>query len=143
MFLQRHAEGRDGLAGEFEGYLLAIEALEAFAVDLAEKIVFAGGDVVDQVLRKGFLLGEGLGFAHRAFGDFDVAAAPGNHGAHERGGIVFDFLLHHVVGLDLSWPKSSTGCAAPALVPGAMAATSAASRMKIPAEPARLPLGVT
>ena len=36
-----------------------------------------------------------------------------------------------------------TGCAAPAFGPGAMAATSAASRMKIPAEPARLPPGAT
>ena len=34
-------------------------------------------------------------------------------------------------------PISITGWAAPALVPGAMAAMSAASRMKIPAEPAR------
>ncbi len=33
------------------------------------------------------------------------------------------------------------GCAAPALVPGAIAATSAASSRKNPAEPARLPEG--
>ena len=46
-------------------------------------------------------------------------------------------------GLAAIGPNSKTGCAAPAFVPGAIAATSAASRMKIPAEPARLPVGVT
>ena len=40
-------------------------------------------------------------------------------------------------------PAISTGDAAPVLVPGAMAATSAASRRKNPAEAARPPLGVT
>ncbi len=38
---------------------------------------------------------------------------------------------------------SITGCAAPAFVPGAIAATSAASSRKNPAEPARLPAGST
>ena len=36
-------------------------------------------------------------------------------------------------------PNSSTGCAAPAFVPGAIAATSADSSRKNPAEPARAP----
>ncbi len=40
-------------------------------------------------------------------------------------------------------PPSSTGCAAPVLVPGAIAATSADSRMKKPAEAARAPVGAT
>ncbi len=40
-------------------------------------------------------------------------------------------------------PLPSTGCAAPALVPGAMAAMSAASRMKKPADAARAPAGPT
>ncbi len=39
------------------------------------------------------------------------------------------------------WPP--TGCAAPVLVPGDIAATSAAIRMKKPAEAARAPPGVT
>jgi len=43
----------------------------------------------------------------------------------------------------MSPPSPSTGWAAPALVPGAMAATSADIRMKNPAEPARAPLGAT
>ena len=38
---------------------------------------------------------------------------------------------------------SMTGCAAPALVPGAMAAMSADSSRKKPAEPARAPAGAT
>ncbi len=42
------------------------------------------------------------------------------------------------------WPPNiETGVEAPVLVAGAMAATSAASRMKNPAEAARPPLGVT
>ncbi len=109
LFFERHAERRDGLAGELEGDFLAVEALEAFAVDLAEEIVFAGGDVVDQVLRKGFLVGEGLGFAHGAFGELDVAAAPGNDRTHQGGGIVLDLLLHLVVGLDLGWTEEQDG----------------------------------
>ena len=40
-------------------------------------------------------------------------------------------------------PPRVTGWAAPVLVPGAMAAMSADSRMKNPAEAARDPLGVT
>ena len=40
-------------------------------------------------------------------------------------------------------PPRVTGCAAPVLVPGAMAATSAASRMKKPADAARAPEGAT
>ena len=36
-----------------------------------------------------------------------------------------------------------TGCAAPVFVPGAIAATSADSRMKNPADAARLPAGAT
>ncbi len=109
VFLERHAERRDGLAGELEGDFLSVEALEAFAVDLAEEIFFAGGHVVDQVLRESFLLGEGFGFEHRAFGDFDVAAAPGGDGAHEGGGIVLDFALHLVVGLDLGRAEEQDG----------------------------------
>src|SRR5262249_20177600 len=45
--------------------------------------------------------------------------------------------------LTVMGPISMTGCAAPAFVPGAIAATSADSRMKIPADPARLPVGAT
>ncbi len=40
-------------------------------------------------------------------------------------------------------PPRVTGWAAPVFVPGAITATSALSRMKNPAEAARLPLGVT
>ena len=100
LFLQRHAKSYDRLAGEIHSGLLAVEALEGFALHLAEKIVRAGCDVVDQVLRQGFLVGEGFRFAHGAFGELDVAAAPGNDRAHQSGGIVLDLLLHFVIGLD-------------------------------------------
>ena len=43
----------------------------------------------------------------------------------------------------MSSPCPPTGCAAPMLVPGAIAATCAASVMKTPAEPAPAPLGAT
>ncbi len=42
-----------------------------------------------------------------------------------------------------SWPPPATGWAAPMLVPGAIAATWAASVINTPAEPAPAPLGPT
>ena len=86
-----------------------LKRLKLLPVDLAEEIVLAGGHVVDQVLRQRFLFGEGLGFEHGAFGDLDVAAAPGGDRAHEGGGIILDFALHLVVGLDLSWAEEQHG----------------------------------
>ena len=43
----------------------------------------------------------------------------------------------------MSSPPSSTGCAAPIVVPGAIAATFAASVMKVPADAALAPDGAT
>ena len=43
----------------------------------------------------------------------------------------------------MSSPAPPTGCAAPMVVPGAIAATCAASVTNTPAEPARAPLGAT
>ena len=43
----------------------------------------------------------------------------------------------------MALPLPSTGCAAPLFVPGAIAATSADSRMKNPADAARAPPGAT
>ena len=40
-------------------------------------------------------------------------------------------------------PERPTGCAAPTFVAGAIAATGQASRMKVPADAARAPLGET
>ena len=40
-------------------------------------------------------------------------------------------------------PPMPTGCAAPMLEPGAIAATCAASVMNVPAEPAHAPCGAT
>ena len=42
-----------------------------------------------------------------------------------------------------SWPSPPTGCAAPVLVPGAIAATSPDNRRKKPAEAAEAPAGDT
>ena len=99
LFLQRHAEGHNGLARELQGDLLATEALEAFALHLAEKIVLAGGHIVDEMLRERFLIGEGLGFEYGAYGNFNVAASSGDDRAHESGGIILNFALHFVVDL--------------------------------------------
>ena len=109
LFFQRHAERRDGLAGELESDFLAVEALETLALHLAEKIVLAGGYVVDEMLREGFLLGEGFGFADGTFGDLNIASAPGNDGAHQGRGIVLDLLLHLIVGLDRGWAEEQHG----------------------------------
>ena len=109
LFLEGHAKSYDGLAGEIHSDLLAVEALEGFALHLAEKIVLAGGDVVDQVLRQGFLVGEGFRFAHGAFGERDIAAAPGNDRAHQSGGIVLNLLLHFVIGLDRGRAEEQDG----------------------------------
>ncbi len=43
----------------------------------------------------------------------------------------------------ISSPPPPTGCAAPMLVPGAIAVTWPASVMNVPAEPAPAPLGAT
>src|SRR5258708_19272149 len=66
LFLERHAKRNNGLAGKLEGGFLTVEALEGFALHLPEKIGLAGGDVVDQVLRENFLLGERLRLDHSA-----------------------------------------------------------------------------
>ena len=101
--------GTDGLARQFESDFFAVKALEAFTVNLTEKIFLVGCHVVDEMLAKGFLLGERFGLAHCAFGYLDVAAAPRNHGTHQGGGIVFNLLLHLVVGLDRGWADEQHG----------------------------------
>ena len=51
---------------------------------------------------------------------------------------IFSFMMSSILP-----PVMVTGWAAPVFVPGAIAAMSALSRMKNPADAARLPLGVT
>ncbi len=53
------------------------------------------------------------------------------------------FVTFSAIVLESSAPSPATGCAAPALVPGAIAATSAAIRRKNPADAACAPEGVT
>src|SRR5215467_8922987 len=69
LFLQRHFKQRNGLPGEFERDVLSVEALETLAIHLMKKVLVAGGNVVDEVLREGLLLGKRLRLAHRALGD--------------------------------------------------------------------------
>ena len=143
VFLEGHFERNNGLAREIQRSGLSVEAFESFSLDLAEEVFGTRGNVVDEMAGERFLLGERLGFAHGALGTFDVASALGCEGAHEGGSVVLDFAIHLIVRLDLHRPMSVTGCAAPAVVPGAMAAMSADSRINIPAEPACPPVGVT
>jgi hypothetical protein len=43
------------------------------------------------------LLGKGFGLAHGALGQFDVASALGDDGAHQGRGVVLHFHFHHVI----------------------------------------------
>ena len=88
-----------GWLGQVERDGRAVEALEAFSAQLAKQVLLVRGDVVDQFLVERFLFGERLGFAYGAFGEFDVAAALGNDGTHQGGGVVLDFFHHGLVGL--------------------------------------------
>lgn len=99
---ERHlvvAHGLGIVRSEGEGDGCAVEAFEALAVELAEQVLLAGSDVLDQVLVEGFLIGEGFRLADGAFGEFDVASALGDDGAHEGGGVVLEFQFHDVVHL--------------------------------------------
>ncbi len=78
---------------------MAVKALEGFAFHLAKEIVFAGSDVVDEMLRQRFLLGERLGLANCALCDLDIATALGGDRAHQSGSVIFQLFLHHVVDL--------------------------------------------
>ena len=69
------------------------------ALQLLEQVVFAGCYVVDQFLRKRFLIGERLGLADCGFGDLNIAAALRNYRSQQGGGIILDFFLHRVVHL--------------------------------------------
>ena len=66
--LQRHVESDHRLAREVERGGFSVEALERFALHLAKEIFGARRDVIDEMLCERFLFGEGLRFAHRAFG---------------------------------------------------------------------------
>ena len=98
------------------------------------------GDQFDELLIQQFLFGERLGFAHRGLGQAGCCgrAAKSCYAAEPRHRSPPSASSPHP-----SRRSTSTGEAAPALVPGAIAATSPASSRKKPAEAARPPLGVT
>ncbi len=99
LLLDRHVEIAHRLVCQVQRDLLAVEARDLAAIELLQQVFLAGGDHVNQVVLERFLVGEGLGLAHGALGDLDVAAALGDHRAHEGGGIVLDFFRHDLVGL--------------------------------------------
>ena len=105
-----------------------------------QQLRVAGRNQVDQVLLQRLFRGIGVRRLHCCNRRIRIAAAPGHIRTQKRLGIVLD-LLHLIVSSGL--PPSNTTCAAPASVPGAIAATSAASSRKNPAEPARAPDGAT
>ena len=97
--LERHLVVADRLVVQTQRDGLAIEALEALAVQLVEEILFAWGDVLDQLLVERLLVCEGFRLAHGALGQFYVASALGDYGAHQGCGVVLHFLFHDVVHL--------------------------------------------
>ena len=99
-----------------------------------------GRDDVDQLLRQRFLLGERLRLAHGALRDGDVASALSARCVRMNAAASFSSFVFITSSI---FSPRRTGCAAPVFVPGAIAAMSAASRMKKPADAARLPLGAT
>src|SRR5258708_12010199 len=60
LFLQRHAKRHDALTGETQRDFLVVEALKRFTFHLAKEITLAGGNILNEVLGEGFLLGEGF-----------------------------------------------------------------------------------
>ena len=78
--------------------------------------------------------------ADRALHPRGVAAAALGHAARLA---AMSFTIFSDMAPPISWPPAPTGWAAPMLVPGAMAAMSAARVIITPAEAARAPLGAT
>ncbi len=101
--------------------------MDGFVVEGLEEGGVVGGDEVDEVQLESFGVGVGLGVADGVFGGVGVAVAAGGVGAEEGRGVVLNLGFEDGSILLESEP-STMGWAAPALVPGAMAAMSADSR---------------
>ncbi len=115
VFLECHLEGHNRLPGEVQGSRFPIEAFESLALHLPEEVLCARRDVVDEMSRECFLLGERLGLAHGTLCAFGVAAALGSDRAHQSCCIIFDLPVHLIVRLDLYRANQcdgmgSTGC---------------------------------
>ena len=120
---------------------LRLRALDLEAVELGEQLLLVGGDEVDRAAVERLLGGEVLGLGDHPLGELAVAAVALGERADEGGGVVFD--LHPERAADVARRSTWTALAEPMLVCGAIAATSAASVMKAPAEAARAPSGET
>ena len=97
--LERHIKRPDGFVRQIERDRLPVETFDGFALHLLQQVLLAGRHVVNQLLGERFLVGKGLRLAHRALGHFDIASALGDHGAHQRGGVILHLLFHDVVHL--------------------------------------------
>ena len=136
---REHRQGRDLDSGGGER-----PAANHPVIQQAEQIGHVLRDEVDDFQIERLLGGDTGALAHGGLGPVDVAVALVGDGLHVACGEVLEFLRHDVVGFcSPPNPPSSTGCAAPMLVLGAIAATSAASVMKQPALPALAPAGAT
>jgi len=100
----RHNASVAEVEGEARGsctIFRTIEPGDGASVEVVKKLGFAGGDKVDQVLRRliqGFIGGEGFGGADGGFSDIGIAPAAGDIGAQEGSRVVLHLLLHGVVG---------------------------------------------
>ena len=133
--LQRHLDRVDMRVRHVQRHARTVVALERAAFDRAQKRLLVRRDHIDQLLLQRFLLGERLRLAHRALGHGHVAPALA---AIVRMKAAASFSIFAFM-ISSTFSPRRTGCAAPVFVPGAIAATSADSRMKKPAEAARLP----
>ena len=99
-----------------------------------------GRDDIDDVLRQRLALANRHAVADGLLDPIFVAPALLRDRAREGRGEVLDLLTHRALDVLATF---LTGCAAPIVVPGAIAATFAASVMKVPAEAALAPDGAT
>ena len=115
------------------------------AIQLLEQIRQVGRDQINDVRFQRLFGGDGDAFAHGGHGPFDVAMPFVGDGLREawRCRSRSSFSSSSSVFSTSPPAPSSTGCAAPMRVCGAIAATSAAMVMNTPALPARAGAGAT
>ena len=138
----RHLERLDARVRRRERDRASVEACDRAAVELRQQVRDVGGDEIDE--RRGgverLVVGERAARDHRLGGERDVAMPRLRERSRVGRDVRRGLLLHR---LALLLARAETGCAAPMCVPGAMAATSAASTRMKPADAARAPGGAT
>ena len=109
-----------------------------------EQVSRRSRDQIDQLAVERFRLGERLRVGHGGFRELHVPPRSADVAAQVRRRIVQNFLASAFrPPASASTPLARSGEAAPVSVPGAIAAMSAESKIKKPAEAACEPLGVT